>query len=137
MSDNKRVKVKCDLYWAHLTKVNEMSGRYQVDLCNLSDAAVAALEEMGISVLENKEKKPEMGRFITYKSNHPIKVFDEDGNEINAKVGNGSKAKAIVGPYEWKYKNKKGISANASKIVITDLIEYQADVLDDNDDDVL
>ena len=136
MSDNKRVKIKCDVFWAQLNKKNEMSDAYQVNLCNLSDAAVKALEDMGISVLENKEKKAEMGRYITCKSQKPIKAFDEDGQEIDSDVsiGNGSKAKAMITAYEWTYKNKKGVSPSLSKLVITDLVEYATENLSDDDD---
>ena len=139
MSDNKRVKMKCDIYWAQLNKQNEMSNAYQVNLCNLSDAAVKALEDMGISVLENKEKKPEMGKYITCKSQKPIKAYDEDGQEIDSDVsiGNGSKAKVMVSAYEWTYKNKKGVSPSLAKLVITDLIEYANINLGDDDEDVL
>jgi len=31
------VKVKADIMWAYLDKVNDMSGKFQVDLCNLSE----------------------------------------------------------------------------------------------------
>jgi hypothetical protein len=37
------VKIKADVMWASLGKVNEMSGKFQVDLCNLSDKAAEAL----------------------------------------------------------------------------------------------
>jgi len=33
------VKIKADIMWAYLDKVNDMSGKFQVDLCNLSDKA--------------------------------------------------------------------------------------------------
>ena len=122
MSDAK-VKVKCDLYWAQLKKQNEMSGKYQVDLCNLSDAACKALEEMGIEVKSNGDK-PEQGKYITCKSSNPIKAFDNDGDEIDEIVGNGSKAKALISSYEWKYKNKSGVSPSLVKLVVTDLIVY-------------
>lgn len=136
MSDNKRVKIKCDVFWAQLNKKNEMSDAYQVNLCNLSDAAVKALEDMGISVLENKEKKAEMGRYITCKSQKPIKAYDEDGQEIDSdiSIGNGSKAKAMITAYEWSYKNKKGVSPSLSKLVITDLVEYATENLSDDED---
>ena len=139
MSDNKRVKMKCDIYWAQLSKKNEMSDAYQVNLCNLSDAAVKALEDMGVSVQENAEKKPEMGKYITCKSQKPIKAYDEDGQEIDSDVaiGNGSKAKVMVSAYEWSYKNKKGISPSLAKLVITDLIEYANNDLGNDDEDVL
>jgi len=135
MADNsKRVKVKADVYWCQNNKVNDMSGKYQLNLCNLSDAAVDALEAMGISVQTGEDKKAEQGRYITCKSQSPIKVFDADGDLIEEAIGNGSKAKALVGAYEWSYKNKKGISPSLGKIVITGLVEFGAESsLDDED----
>lgn len=132
-----KIKIKADVYWAQLNKINEMSGKYQVNLCNLSDAAVEALEAMGLSVLVGEDKKAEMGRYITCKSNNPIRAYDTDGDELSELVGNGSKAKAVVGAYEWKYKNKKGMSASLKKLVITDLVEYASDGSTIDDDEVL
>lgn len=106
--------------WAQMTKINDLSGKYQVNLCDLSDPAVQALTEMGIEV---KEKEGQ-GRYITCKSAKPMKAFDEDGQEIEEDIGNGSKAKAIISSYEWKYKNKKGVSPSLKKLVITNLVEY-------------
>jgi hypothetical protein len=139
MDDRKKIKIKCDLFWAQLNKINEMSGAYQVNLCNLSDAAVQGLEEMGISVLEDAEKKADMGRYITCKSkNRPMKAFDVDGDEITEDIGNGSKAKALVGCYAWTYKNKKGVSPSLVKLVVTDLVEYAgAGGMEADDEDVL
>ncbi len=124
MSD--KLKIKADIYWAQLKRKNEMSDAYQVNLCNLSDKAVSALEDLGISVLENKEKKPEMGRYITCKSQNPMKAYDPDGVEIIEDIGNDSKAIALITAYSWTYKNKKGVSASLAKLVITDLVEYAA-----------
>ena len=134
MAESQSVKIKADVMWAQLDKVNEMSGKYQVNLCNLSDAAVVALEEMGISVPE----KEGQGRYITCKSANPIKAFDNDGVELaGVKIGNGSKAKAIITSYEWKYKNKKGVSPSLRKLVITDLVEYGGGKADLDDEEVL
>jgi hypothetical protein len=36
MDLNKPIPVKVDLYWAFLNEPNQMSEKYQVDLCNLS-----------------------------------------------------------------------------------------------------
>ena len=127
MEEQVRVKIKADVYWAQLNKINEMSNKYQVNLCNLSDAAVEALEAMGVSVSIGEDKKADMGRFITCKSNNPIRAYDTDGDEISELIGNGSKAKAVVGSYEWKYKNKKGTSPSLKKLVITNLVEYASD----------
>jgi hypothetical protein len=137
--ERKKLKIKCDIYWAQLNKMNEMSGAYQVNLCNLSDAAAEALEEMGLSVNQDSEKKADMGKYITCKSkNKPMKAFDVDGDEITEDIGNGSKAKALVGTYSWTYKNKKGVSASLIKLVVTDLVEYSgAGGISADDEDVL
>lgn len=47
----KPVKIKGTVYWASLKKVNQMSGNYQVDIGELSEAAVKALEAMGVTAL--------------------------------------------------------------------------------------
>ncbi len=41
--------------------------------------------------------------------NYPIKTEDSNGNPITAKVGNGSKGIALLKPYEYSHKGKKGI----------------------------
>lgn len=134
MAESQSVKIKADVMWAQLDRPNELSNKYQVNLCNLSDAAVVALEEMGISVPE----KEGQGRYITCKSANPIKAFDNDGVELSGvKIGNGSKAKAIITSYEWKYKNKKGVSPSLRKLVITDLVEYGGGGADLDDEEVL
>jgi hypothetical protein len=137
MADSKRVKVKADVYWCQNNKVNDMSGKYQLNLCNLSDAACDALESMGISVQTGEDRKSEMGRYITCKSQSEIKVFDTDGDLIKEAIGNGSKAKAVVGTYEWTYKNKKGISPSVGKVVITDFVEYGSESTLNDDEDIL
>ena len=114
------IKIKANIMWAQMNKVNELSNKYQVNLCDLSDAAVQALENMGIEVKE----KEGFGKYITCKSAKPMKAFDEDGKEIEEDIGNGSKAKAIITTYEWKYKNKKGVSPSLKKLVVTDLVMY-------------
>ena len=136
MSD--KLKLKATVYWANLNRKNEMADAYTVDLCNLSDKAVAALEDMGISVQENLEKKPEQGKYITCKSQRPIKAFDTDNDEIVEDIGNGSKAICMIGSYSWTYKNKKGVSPSLAKLVITDLVEYaNGGNISADDEDVL
>ena len=115
------VKVKAEIMWAFLNKPNEMSGKFQVDLCNLSDKAVGALEEMGIEV-KTKEGK---GAYVTCKSTRPIAAYDDGGSLPEGDIlGNGSKAAAIITPYEWSFKGKKGVSPSLRKMVITELVPY-------------
>lgn len=121
---SEQIKIKATVYWCQHDKINEMSGKYQLNLCNLSDAAAAALEAMGITVQIGEDKKEEMGKYITCKSSNPIRIYDTDNEElVGVKVGNGSKARALVGSYAWTYKNKKGVSPNIAKLVIADLVE--------------
>lgn len=124
MSNNKPITIATTLNWAFLDKVNGLSGKYQVDLSELSPAAVEALEMMGIPV----RNKADRGDYITAKSTHPIRVYDTDSNEIKGvSVGNGTKAKVVLSGYEWKNPaGKKGVSATLIKVVITDMVEYEA-----------
>ena len=115
------VKIKADIMWAYLTKPNEMSGKYQVDLCNLSDKATEALQDMGLDV-KSKEGK---GKYITCKSTRPITIYDDGGSVLDGSVlGNGSKAVALVDAWEWQYQKKKGISPGLKKLVITEFKAY-------------
>jgi hypothetical protein len=136
--EKKKVKVKATVYWCQHTKVNDMSGKFQVNLCNLSDSAAAALEDMGISVQEGEDKKAAMGKYITCKSPNPLRVFDAEGQAITEPVGNGSKGTALVSYYTWTYKNKKGLSPSLVKLIITDFVEYAAGSnISEDDEDVL
>lgn len=132
MTDTQRVKIKADVMWAYLDRKNEMSSKYQVDLCNLSTPAVKALESMGLSVREKEGK----GFFITCKSNNPIKAYGKTGEELEGMtIGNGSKAVALIGSYEWAWKNKQGVSPSIKKLVIEDLVSFEGISVDADDDD--
>jgi hypothetical protein len=137
------VMVKCDLFWPNLTHPNKLDsrGRYTVDLANLSDAAVTAMEDMGIPV---NNKGDERGSYVTCKSINKYRAYRSDGSEWLIKgrtprdeeddpesgviVGNGSKAKCLVGYYDWEYLKKKGRSATLKRLVIDEVVEYQAEV---------
>lgn len=130
------IKLKAEVMWANLDIRNEMSGKYQVDLCNLSPAAAQALRDMGIDVKSKEDK----GDFITCKSNNPIRAYDTSGNELDGvMVGNGSKAIAVIGSYTWTFKNKEGVSPSLKKLVISELVQYEdSDIVSvDDDDDIL
>lgn len=130
------IKLKADIMWAYLDTPNEMSGKYQVDLCNLSAKAVDALEGMGIEV----RNKDDRGYYITCKSKNPIRAYDDTGLEMTGViVGNGSKSIAVVGSYDWTWKNKEGTSPSLKKLVVTDLVSYEEPdtVSVDDDDEIL
>lgn len=125
--DLKPIKVQADIMWAFLDTPNQLSGKYQVDLCNLSKEAIQSLESMGVNV-RKKSEQPEKGFFITAKSvNYPIKTEDAQGNPITVKVGNGSRGVALLKPYEYTYQKKKGVGVGINKLIVTELIEYSGD----------
>jgi hypothetical protein len=133
----KPVKVKATVMWCFHNKPNEMSGKFQMDLCNLSDNAVKALESLGLEV-RKREDKPEKGFYITCKSTVPMKVFDANGNDLNnVAIGNGSTATAVVGAYAWSWKNKSGTSATLTKLVVDNLVAYDAAEAEEAADEVL
>jgi len=129
MSDTPIV-VKGAVFWANLKEVNELSGKYQVDIGQLSDAAVDAIQEMGITV---KNKQDELGNYITCKSKNPIKAYDTSGDEITEPLGNGSQARVGLSFYDWTFKNKEGRSPSLVKLVITEIEEYEAVEITDED----
>lgn len=125
--DIKPVKIEATIMWAFLNKRNDMSGDYQVDLCNISDEDCKALKSLGINVKFN-ESKPEKGKFITCKSkNYEIDAYDTHGDTLpdDVVVGNGSKCRAVIGTYSWTFKNKRGISPSIKKLTITDLVRFE------------
>ena len=139
----KPVKVKADIFWAQsMHTPSTMSGRYEVTLANLSEAAVNALESIGLKV-RTRADKPDQGFFMLCKSmKFPIQAYDEQGKEIPASVliANGTKATAVVGAFSWKDPTgKRGTSPALKKLVVTQLIEYNKDANagSDFDDDIL
>lgn len=130
------VKIAGTVMWANLDKVNEMSNKYQFDLCNLSQAAAKALEGLGLSPRTN-DNKPEMGIYITFKSVRPIRAFNPDGTTIDGIVGNGSKATVVAGYYDWAFKGKKGRSPSCVKLVVTELQVFAGRDADIEEDDMV
>ena len=114
------------LYWASLQEPNSMSGKYQVDLCQLSDEQVAALEDIGLNV---RTKGDDRGYFVTAKSaKFPITAYMEDGTVFEGMVANGSKANVKAEAYEWTHSPTKrsgwAIGVKIGGLTLTDVIEY-------------
>jgi hypothetical protein len=123
---NKPVRIAGELFWARWmkefnTKFDESNQRFECTFGMLSDKACEALAELNIRV----KKKDTMGNFIVSKSYKGFTVVDEEGNSIDPeKIGNGSKAVALVYPYSHKMSAKYGCSPSFTKIIITDLKVY-------------
>ncbi len=123
-----------ELMWPFLYERNKLSGKYQVDLVNLTPEQVTAIEKTGVNV----RQKDDRGFFVTCKSsNYEITPHDKNGDVIPAtrKVGNGSRADIMVKPYAWKGPTgNSGMSLGISKLVVTDLNEYTPPAPDEDDE---
>lgn len=122
--------------WASTNEPNKRSGKFQMDLCNLSPEDVKALSSLGVKA-RTKDADLDKGHFITVKSIKPMAILDEDGKPLasDVKIANGSKAKAIIGSYEWSGTYGKGVSPTLLKAKITELKQYIGDVGFDDEDD--
>jgi hypothetical protein len=123
--------------WPFLYERNDLSQKYQVDICNIDAKTVKQLEAVGIDVKTGEGDKADKGRFIIAKSaKYPPKVVDRSGDVMDETVliGNGSGIKASIRPYEWNFKGKAGVSAGLNSLMVTSLIEYGGlDELDPED----
>ncbi len=122
--------IKGTLYWVERNKLNKFSDKYQIVLGNLSEKAVAALDNMGIAAANKGDEKD---YFITMKSKNPMRVTDEQGVEYDADVmiANGSEAVCVVGYYDWSVGT--GRSPSMIKCKVTKMIEYVDDTVDEAD----
>lgn len=141
MATKETAIIEATVYWPNLSRPNDMSGKYQVDLGNLKPKAIKTLKGLGINVKTDKPKdedKPDRGKFVTAKSNYPISVvFKDDVEEVDpSQIGNGSKVRAKVNPYTWTFKKDSGVSLGVQKVQVVELEKYEVDDdFDDFDDD--
>ena len=123
-----QVKFNATLMWGYLDKKDEEGspqasqypdGKYKVTLTNLNEAAVNAINSLGLKNPPKAHKSEDYGTVLTPKSVIPIEVVDTDGNPIEgSKVGWGTKASVLLGYYDCKY----GRFPSIKKIVVTDLV---------------
>jgi hypothetical protein len=53
------------------------------------------------------------------------KLLDQDGNDIDVLVGNGSKVKVQFNPFDWEYAGNTGKSLDFQAMKILELVEYE------------
>ena len=140
MADKKEIVQINNAYvmWASTDQPNKKSGKFQIDLCQLTAADVKALAAIGVKC-RTKDTEPEKGHFITVKSKTGFKLLDEDGEALasDVRISNGSMMKALVNAYSWSGSFGSGISPGLIKGKLTKLVEYIGDTgFDDDDSDV-
>ena len=125
--------IKGRVYWCKHNKLDEMSGKYQIDV-TLDETGRSTVVDLGLDKYI-KNKDDERGDFITLKSKRPIKAVDINKVELpaNKEIGNGSVVKAIVRPYTSP--GFKGLFAGASSLMVLELKEFSSDGVDEFGDD--
>ena len=116
------ITIKGQAFWASLQKINQMSEMYQIDISQLSQAAVKKLESVGVEV----KHKDNQGFYITCKSKFKIPYTYEGDDDCTEVMGNGSEVIAVVSTYDWKFKNKSGVSCSLKKLTCTKRVDYVA-----------
>jgi hypothetical protein len=116
------------LFWPYLHVTNELSGKYQVDICQLSDSQVKGLQDLGMTI---RNKDDDRGYFFTAKSaKYPIVAIDDQGATLpdDVVVGNGTKADVRGIIFEWTHaptkRSGKSFGINIKGLIITDLVGY-------------
>ena len=114
--------IKGTAQWAHVHEPNDLSGKFQVDICQLDKATVKKLEDVGIEVRQGEGEKEHNGSFIVAKPKRRPKVMDAAKNiwPSNLLIGNGSTVKCSVTPFDWTFKKKSGISASLNSLMVVD-----------------
>jgi len=66
------------------------------------------------------------------------RLLDQNKQEVNLAVGNGSKIRVQCNEYEWEYAGKTGKSLDLQGVQVIELVEYKAEdgseFFDDNEE---
>ena len=130
-----------EVMWASVQEPNEMSGKYQVDLVNLTPEQVKGFEAENCEVHTCDRDENNRGKYITLKSTRKVPVVDLNKAAFDDLIGNGSICNVIWQPFEWSFKKKSGTSAGLQKIQVVELVAYAGsgedfDDVDGDDDEI-
>ncbi len=126
--------------WARVLEgqPNDLSNKYQVDVCNLSSETIEDLKHAGVPVKNDGER----GSYVTAKAVRPPRVMDASKRPWDDTViGNGSTIKIAAKPFDWTFKGKSGVSLGLNSLMVVNLVEYEMEELDaeesDTEDEVI
>ena len=136
--ENNQVKIAATVSFPSLTRPDQMSGKFSIQLGNLSSRAVEALEERGVAV-KFKDDSYNRGHFVECKSKFPIDnskfntVVDDAGLPIDPDtIGPGSKVEVLLKLYDWSMGGKTGVGCRVVKLVVKELAKAEALAEDDD-----
>ena len=121
-------------YWAKLSTPDKMSEKYQMDVCNLSEDTLDNLKKHGVLT---KNRDDERGEFITARSKFDVPVISGNKEDMNGiLIGNGSDVKVKVGfNKDHPMVSQYGTSMYLNKVMVTNLVSYEADTDFDTEGD--
>lgn len=133
-----RAKVSFPSLDQQLTYQGRPTGKYGVQLANLSGPAVEKLEELGIFVKSKADDKYERGQFIECKSQYPMDnsgkypiLMEADGKTrfegMPSQIGYGTVVRATIRPY----KTQDGTKPSLVKLAVEELVEPEVSTSDD------
>jgi len=129
------VIISATLVWPFLTKPNDLSKKYQVDLSQLSEADVAKVESLGITLRKEGKADPafDRGVYVTAKSSYPINAVEWNSDRTKftedelTSLGNGTTARVKLSYYDWTNPTGgTGRSVSILGMVVKDYVEYEA-----------
>lgn len=133
---SKTVTFKTEVQWCFHNKLDE-NGKYSIDLTNLSDNAIKALESIGMEV-RYREERPEKGHFVTARSKFALPILDSNGNSLeDIMIANGSSGVAEVYAWSWEKNKKVGRSITLVKLVLDDVRIYSPSENQETAEDIL
>lgn len=117
------VNIKATVKWDRTREVDQQYGGYNVTLTDLSPAAVARLEELGIKVSVDSEESGDKP-CLKCRSNFVIPVELQGGEELEGQMGNGTKVVAeIYGYRPKKAKESDPLLPKVGRIVVLELVD--------------
>lgn len=134
-----RAKVSFPSLVDQITYRGAPTGKYGVQLANLSAPAVEKLEELGIEVKTKPDDKYERGQFLECKSQFPINnegkyamLFEADRKTkfegSPSQIGYGSVVLATIRPFQGK---DGVVRPSLVKLAVEELVEPEVTAADD------
>lgn len=127
--------INCTFNWVFAMKPHPVSGKYTMDLCNLSDKVVEFFEQEGVTVKEDDEK----GKYVQSSSQYPLKFIrglEQNDDGTWPLIGNGSTGRVGIALYNTTYKKKTFRKVSVRRMAISNLVPFESgpDPLDDADE---
>ena len=122
MANQPNMIVKGVAEWACVHSPNQLSNKYQIDICQLDKKDIKTLEDRGVTVKNGSGDKAGKGSYVTAKTVRPPKIMDAAKNTwpSTIMIGNGSTVKCSVTPFEWVFQKKSGVSVSLNAVMVLD-----------------